>query len=348
MRHRGPDDAGEWWSTDGRIGFGHRRLAIIDLSPAGHQPMHDDTGELSIVFNGEIYNFNDLRKELVEKGICFSSQSDTEVVLASYRVWGTDCLTRLNGMFAFALYDASQKLLFMARDRAGEKPLFYTLESGSILFSSELKGLMANPSISRRVDPVALDCYLAEGYVPADRCILSGISKLPPAHALLFDLKCGQSKVWRYWNLPALSPNTDSGIVDNRELLIELEALLEDAVRRQLVADVPVGVLLSGGVDSSLVTAMAVRAAPKVKTFTISFPGYVKYDETEHARLIARHFSTEHLELEAEAGTVDLLPMLARQFDEPLIDSSMIPTYLVSRLICQHCTGGRSGRGPAS
>lgn len=345
MRHRGPDDAGEWWASDGRVGLGHRRLAIIDLSFAGHQPMLDATGELFIVFNGEIYNFDDLRAELVTKGIAFRSNSDTEVILAAYREWGTECLLRLNGMFAFALYDSRREQLFLARDRAGEKPLFYSQERGAIRFASELKGLMADPALPRRIEPEALDCYLAEGYVPGNRCILQGVKKLPPAHALMFDLNSGKSRLWRYWKLPSWDSSTMSGPGSERELLDELEALLEDAVRRQLVADVPVGVLLSGGLDSSLVTAMAVRATPDVKTFTIRFPGHGKYDETEHARLVARHFGTEHLELEAEPTTVALLPMLARQFDEPMIDSSMIPTYLVSQLIRQHCTVALGGDG---
>lgn len=342
MIHRGPDDAGEWWSADGGVGLGQRRLAIIDLSPAGHQPMLDASGELGIVFNGEIYNFADLRRELAARGHAFRSQSDTEVLLAAYREWGTDCLARLNGMFAFALYDGRRRHLFMARDRAGEKPLFYAQANGTLRFASELKGLLADPALPRRINREALDCYLAMGYVPGERCILQGVNKLPPAHALLFNLNDGQTRVWCYWALPELGA---AGPMDEAALLDELESLLEDAVRRQLVADVPVGILLSGGVDSSLVTAMAVRATPKVKTFTIRFPGYGHYDETEHARLIARHFGTDHVELAASESTVDWLPVLARQFDEPMVDSSMIPTYLVSRLIREHCTVALGGDG---
>ena len=345
MRHRGPDDAGEWWSADGRIGLGHRRLSIIDLSPAGHQPMLDAAGELTIVFNGEIYNFSDLRRELVAKGHAFRSQSDTEVILAAYREWGTECLSRLNGMFALALYDSPRRQLFLGRDRAGEKPLFYALANGALRFASELKGLMADPALPRSIDPEALDCYLAMGFVPGERCILQGVKKLPPAHALTFNLDSGQSRLWRYWTLPELNPQAATDQANEPALMDELETLLEDAVRRQLVADVPVGVLLSGGVDSSLVTAMAVRTAPRVKTFTIRFPGYGQYDETEHARLIARHFGTEHVELEAAESKVDLLPLLARQFDEPVVDSSMIPTYLLSRLIREHCTVALGGDG---
>lgn len=345
MLHRGPDDAGAWFATDGRVGLGHRRLSVIDLSPAGHQPMQDATGLLTLVFNGEIYNYLDLQQELTSKGHTFHSHSDTEVILAAYREWGTDCLARLNGMFAFALHDATRQMLFLARDRAGEKPLFYALNNGQLRFASELKGLLADPLFPRRIDPNALDCYLSMGYVPGARSIVEGVNKLPPAHALGFDLQHGTSKVWRYWQVPDLTPETATGPVDELGLLNELEVLLEDSVRRQLVADVPVGVLLSGGVDSSLVTAMAVRASQQVKTFTVAFPDFGKYDESKHARLIAEYFGTEHIELEAGNVGPELLPILARQYDEPIIDSSIIPTYLVSKLVRQHCTVALGGDG---
>lgn len=344
MAHRGPDDAGVWWSADGRVGLGHRRLAIIDLSPAGHQPMQDVTGSLTIVFNGEIYNYRDLQQELAAKGHTFRSHSDTEVILAAYREWGVDCLARLNGMFAFALYDGTQQTIFLARDRAGEKPLFYTLNNGILRFASELKGLLADPAMPRRINAEALDCYLAMGYVPGERCMVQGVCKLPPAHALLFDLKTASSRIWRYWQLPA-PPAGGGRLQDELVLLADLEALLEDAVCRQLVADVPVGVLLSGGVDSSLITAMAVRASSQVKTFTVGFAGFGKYDETGHARLIAQHFNTEHIELNAGQVTPDLLLLMARQYDEPMIDSSMIPTYLVSQLVRRYCTVALGGDG---
>jgi asparagine synthase (glutamine-hydrolysing) len=344
MRHRGPDDSGEWWSSDWRVGFGHRRLAIIDLSILGHQPMHDNSRELVIVFNGEIYNFRDLRRELNAKGHCFSTSSDTEVILEAYNEWGTDCLDHLNGTFAFALFDSRKQKLFMARDRAGEKPLFYSYDNGVLRFASELKALMADPTFHRNIDFEALDCFLAQGYVPGERCILQGINKLPPSHAFWFDLNTGQTRLWRYWRLPSFT-NEGKKKPSEAELLDKLESLLENSVRRQLLADVPVGILLSGGVDSSLITAMAVRSSPHVKTFTIRFPGYGKYDETKHARLIAKHFGTEHIELDAVETTADLLTILARQFDEPIVDSSMIPAFLVSQLIRPHCTVALGGDG---
>jgi asparagine synthase (glutamine-hydrolysing) len=307
--------------------------------------MQDSSGTLCITFNGEIYNYRDLCCELESRGHIFRSASDTEVILEAYREWGVDFLSHLNGMFALGLCDHGAQRLLLARDRAGEKPLFYILSNGTLRFASELKALMADPALPRRINPEALDCYLAMGFVPGERCILQGVKKLPPAHALVFNLGSGQSRLWRYWQLPEWNPTPNAGQADEAGLLDDLETLLEDSVRRQLVADVPVGVLLSGGVDSSLITAMAVRATPKVKTFTIRFPGYEDYDETEHARLIARHFSTEHVELEAAESTVDLLPVLARQFDEPMVDSSMIPTFLVSQLIRPHCTVALGGDG---
>jgi asparagine synthase (glutamine-hydrolysing) len=343
MIHRGPDDAGEWWSADGRVGLAHRRLSIVDLSPLGHQPMHLRQRGLSIVFNGEIYNHNQLRKELIVLGFTFRSYSDTEVLLAAYAAWGCECLSRLNGMFAFALYDGPQDKLFLARDRTGEKPLFYRLANGSLQFASELKALLANPVNPRRIDADALDCFLAAGYVPGERCILAGFNKLPPAHALMFDLRSGLSNLWCYWQLPEWTSAHERW--DENALLEELETLLEDAVCSQMVADVPVGVLLSGGVDSSLVTAMAARSSGKVQTFTAGFPGYGKLDETEHARLISRHFGTEHIELMVEPTTADLIPRLARQFDEPIADSSMIPSFLVTQLVRQHCTVVLGGDG---
>ena len=345
MIHRGPDDAGEWWSADGCVGLAQRRLAIIDLSPGGHQPMSDVSGQRTIVFNGEIYNYADLRLQLSGKGHTFRSQSDTEVILAAYCEWGGGCLDHLNGMFAFAIYDRSRRSLFIARDRAGEKPMFYCKGANSICFASELKGLLAFPSVSRRMDMIAVDCYLSLGFIPGDRCILTGVRKLPPAHALLYELDTGISKVWRYWKIPSLETGLAIGKGTDEDLVSELEALLEDSVRRQLVADVPVGVLLSGGIDSSLLTGMAARANAKVATFTIRFPGYGKYDETEHARKIARHFGTVHSELVGVESTVDLLPVLARQFDEPVVDSSMIPTYLVSRMIAEKCKVAIGGDG---
>lgn len=344
MTHRGPDDYGAWWSLDGRVGLGHRRLSILDLSTLGHQPMEHQPRGLAVVFNGEIYNHHELRLELAQRGFRFRSHSDTEVILAAYEAWGRDCLHRFNGAFAFAVYDGMNGTVFLARDRAGEKPLFYRIEQDRLYFASELKALLANQDLPRRVDSEALDCYLSMGFVPGERCILQGYKKLPPAHNLTFVLRSGISKTERYWSLPQGSPEA-KGQIDENALLDELEMRLEDSVRRQLIADVPVGILLSGGVDSSLVTAMAARHSRKVRTFSIGFPGHGSLDETHHARLIARSFDTEHTELIAEPATAALLPLLAQQFDEPIVDSSMLPTYLVTKLVRDHCKVALGGDG---
>ena len=343
MRHRGPDDQGAWWSADGRVGLAHRRLSILDLSAAGHQPMADGTGRLWVVFNGEIYNFAELRGELRAAGHAFRSGTDTEVLLAAYRAWGEAFLGRLEGMFAFALYDGDARRVLLARDRAGENPLFYAHAAGTLRFASELKGLLADPELPRELEPEALEHYLAYGYVPGGRCILRGVRKLPPAQLAVFDLDGGGLEVRPYWRLP--EPPRGEG-ADAEELLDELEALLSTSVRRQLVADVPVAVLLSGGLDSSLVTALAARASARpVRTFTATFPGAGVFDESGFARTVARHFGTEHTELPVEPASVDLLPVLAAQYDEPLADSSMVPTYLISRLVRTRATVALGGDG---
>jgi asparagine synthase (glutamine-hydrolysing) len=343
MRHRGPDDSGIWQSGDRRVGLAHRRLAIIDLSPGGRQPMLDSSDRFSIIFNGEIYNYQELRLELERLGHGFRTASDTEVILEAYRAWGEDCLARLNGMFAFALYDNQSRRLFLARDRAGEKPLFYRYTPGKFVFDSELKALMADPAFPREIDLDALQYYLAYGYVPGELCILSGVRKLAQGQAIRYDLDADDLRVWHYWQLPDPSAKPSAS---EEELIEELEERLTDAVRRQLVADVPIGILLSGGIDSSLVTALAAKVSSgPVRTFTISFPGHGTYDEGPHARLVARHFGTEHTELVAEPASVGLLPELVRQYDEPMADSSMVPTFMVSRLIRRHATVALGGDG---
>lgn len=343
MRHRGPDDEGEWWSTDGRVGLAHRRLSILELSGLGHQPMLTSDERLSIVFNGEIYNFAELRETLKAEGHHFRSHSDTEVLLEAYRAWGTACVARLRGMFAFALYDAARQQVLLARDRAGEKPLFYTLSRGQLRFASELKALLADPAVPRVMDAAALDSYLAFGYVPGEQCLVAGVHKLRAGTLAVFDLTSGALQTSTYWTLPAPPIDAEG---DESALVDRLEVLLEASVREQMVADVPVGVLLSGGIDSSLVTAMAARISSKpVRTFTIAFPGEGDFDEGPYAKIVAAHFGTEHHQLVAGPASLELLPALVQQFDEPIADSSMIPTFLVSELIRPYCTVALGGDG---
>jgi asparagine synthase (glutamine-hydrolysing) len=343
LAHRGPDDAGEWWSPDGRVGFGHRRLSILDLSPSGHQPMVDPNLGLSIVFNGEIYNHNELRDELKNLGHCFRSSSDTEVIIHAYRAWGVNFLDHLNGMFALAIYDSANSTLLVARDRAGEKPLYFRSSQGTVHFSSELKALLSIKDLPRRISPEMLDNYLAFGFVATSGCILEGFNKLPPAHLLQFNTLTGSLEISKYWTLP--SPCEESADTNERLLETELENLLEESVAKQLVADVPVGVLLSGGIDSSLITAIASRHTNHLRTFTVGFPGSPSLDETSYSRIVARHFKTEHLEILADQSSSDLVPLLARQFDEPIVDSSMLPTWMVSNLVQQHCKVVLGGDG---
>jgi asparagine synthase (glutamine-hydrolysing) len=345
IRHRGPDDNGIWKSKNGLVVLGHARLSIIDLSPLGHQPMHYVNDSLTIVFNGEIYNYLELREQLIAAGHEFKTNSDTEVLMASYIEWGLDFLNKLNGMFAFCLYDSSKNIAILSRDRAGEKPLFYNINSTGINFCSELKGLMEDEKLDRKINPIALDCFLSQGYVAGEMCIFEKTKKLPPASFLIFNLNSGDCKVSEYWklkqndNLLSLDSLNDNNLVD------ELDSLLKDSVNKQLIADVPVGVLLSGGVDSSLVTAYASKCRSGIKTFTVTFPQYNKFDESKYARLISNHFGTNHIELEASKITPDLLFKLAAQFDEPMVDSSMIPTYLVTKLVKEHCTVALGGDG---
>lgn len=340
--HRGPDASGEWISKCGRIVFQHQRLAIIDLFESSNQPFTIEHDNYSIVFNGEIYNYKEIKSELMNYGIQFSTNSDTEVLLQSYIYWGRDFLKHLNGMFAFAIYDKIKNIVFLARDRAGEKPLYYYYSSGTLYFASELKALLKIPSINKNINYNSLDCYLSMGYIPNKLCILEGFNKLPAAHSMIFDLKTGNLIIKDYWQIP---PFDNTLKLSESSLLDELEFLLEDSVNKQLVSDVPLGVLLSGGIDSSLITAFAARSSRKLKTFTIRIPGNQSLDETEHARLIAKYFQTDHIELEAEEPSVDLLLTLAKSFDEPIADSSMIPMFLVSKLVREHCKVALGGDG---
>ena len=349
MRHRGPNDSGIWWDQDLRIGLGHCRLSILELSSMGHQPMIDDKTGSVLVFNGEIYNHVALRKELEGRGETFKSRSDSEVLLTAYRVWGVECVQHLDGMFAFGIYDAPNRTLLLARDRSGEKPLFIRNTRGQIRFASELKGLLTDPALPRTVRFESLNEYLYCGFVSGSACILDGYEKLPPGHCLLFDIGNGNLTKWRYWSPPTFDGSSiqknHPEASDYRDLLSELEELLSDAVHDQLQSDVPVGIMLSGGVDSSIIAALAARHRPGVKTFTVGFKDGGSYDERSYARLVSKHIGSEHIELVVDQLSVDLLPKLARQFDEPIADSSMVPTHIVSKEIKRHCTVALGGDG---
>jgi asparagine synthase (glutamine-hydrolysing) len=344
LAHRGPDGAGIWSAADGSVVLGHRRLAILDLSATGAQPMVTADQRLAITFNGEIYNHGELRAELAASGARFVGRSDTEVLLAAYAAWGERCVARLRGMFAFAIYDATSRSLFMARDRAGEKPLYWARHRDGLVFASELKALLVDPAFHPRISAQGLGYYLALGYVPAGLCILDGVHKLMPAHYLSWHIGDTAPAITRYWDLP--EPQLDTKVAAEAELVDELDCALTASIREQLVADVPVAVLLSGGVDSSVVTGIAARvSSAPVRTFTIGIPGDPELDESAYARRVARHFATDHVELPLDASSVNLIQTLARQYDEPIADSSMIPTYLLARTVSRHCKVVLGGDG---
>lgn len=344
ISHRGPDSEGHWKSEDRKIHLGHRRLSIIDLSVSGNQPMHFEAAEISIVFNGEIYNHLELKDDLVTKGHSFISKSDTEVLLHAYAEYGISFLSKLNGMFAFCIVDNKMGKVYLCRDRAGEKPVFYSFIDDTLSFCSELKGLIKDPSFIRTVDYAALDCLFAYGFIPGDLCIYKMAKKLPPAHLLEFNMFEKKIVVRPYWKLPANSAGLGYGLMD-QDIKDGLSDLLKDAVSKQLIADVPVGILLSGGIDSSLITAYASMTSSDLRTFTVSFPGEKKYDESSHAKLVSKHFGTKHTEIEGTKLTPNLLDLLAWQYDEPMIDTSMLPTYMVTNLVRQHCTVAIGGDG---
>jgi asparagine synthase (glutamine-hydrolysing) len=340
--HRGPDDEGLWGSADGAVALAHRRLAIVDLSANGRNPMFRRDDQLAITFNGEIYNFVELRRELEQHGHQFRSQTDTEVILAAYEQWGLACLSRFAGMFAFALWDGRQRRLWIARDRLGKKPLYYAQYGGFLRFASELKAISSIDGFPADTDPAALRMYLRYGYIPSPLSIFAAVRKLEPAHYLLCE--GGGVSLHSYWDpldfVGAPGPRTD------QEAETELERLLATAVRERQIADVPLGAFLSGGIDSSLVVAlMQEQSGERVRTFTIRFDN-PEYNEADHAAAVARHLGTEHAETTCdESQMLDIVARLPDIFDEPFADSSAIPTYLVSQVARRHVTVALSGDG---
>lgn len=338
LAHRGPD--GDGFFCEGPVGLGHRRLAIIDLA-TGDQPMASDDGSSVIIFNGEIYNFRELRRELEGRGATFRTSSDTEVILRAYEAWGVECLSRLRGMFAFAVWDKAQRRLFLARDRVGIKPLVYAWDGRRLLFGSEIKALLEDAAVPRELDWEALRDFLTLHYIPSPRTIFRSIRKLPPASYLLLDLGRAEPEIHRYWDL-RFAPDSRPTEAD---WLDGLRWHLTDAVRSHLVSDVPIGAFLSGGVDSSTVVALMAQATEgRVRTFSIGFDDG-DFDELAHAREVARRYDTQHFEYVVKANALEILPRLAWQFDEPFADSSALPTYYVSKITREHVTVALSGDG---
>ncbi|MEO2198111.1 MAG: asparagine synthase (glutamine-hydrolyzing) [bacterium] len=337
LEHRGPDAQGVW--TDGGIGLGSRRLAVIDLSDRAAQPMANEDGAIRVVFNGEIYNFRELRAELETRGHRFRSDSDTETIVHLYEDEGADCVRRLDGMFAFALWDARTRSLLLARDRLGQKPLFYWHDGHSLVFGSEPKALLQDDTVPAEPDPEAIHHYLTYGYVPSPWSAFRHMRKLPPAHYLV--ARSGRIEIARYWSL-SYEPKREE---PEDALVEELDQLLGRAVERRLVADVPLGVMLSGGLDSSAVVALMRRATNgRIRTFSIGFD-QPAYDERRFARSVATAFDTEHHELAVRPDATALLPKLVYHYNEPFADSSALPTWCLSEMARQRVTVALSGDG---
>jgi len=338
LNHRGPDDEGIYIKNN--VGLAHKRLSIIDLTPAGHQPMSNEDGSIWIVFNGEIYNYLDLRKKLQAKGHTFSSHTDTETIVHLYEDKGIECVQDLRGMFAFAIWDDNKKRLFLARDRAGKKPLVYIHNKDCILFASEIKSLLIDPSIKKDIDTTALHHYLTYQYVPSPLTSFSGIKKLPPAHILVYE--GGNLIVKRYWNLSYQNKLQLPSVKEYGERFLEI---FQEAVSIRLRSDVPLGAFLSGGIDSSLVVAvMSKLMSQPVKTFSIGFEEE-DYSELAFAKVVAEKYKTDHHEFIVKPDAVEILPKLVWYYNEPFADSSSIPTYYVSKITRDYVTVALNGDG---
>jgi asparagine synthase (glutamine-hydrolysing) len=345
---RGPDSSGVWLDPAAGVALGHRRLAILDLSPEGAQPMLSADGRYLIVFNGEIYNFGVLRSTLIELGYHFRGHSDTEVMLAAITEWGlTAAVQKFIGMFAFALWDTQARVLHLCRDRAGEKPLYYGWVGNTLLFGSELKALVAHPDWQGQIDRSALTLFVRYGYIPAPHSIYQGISKLTPGTILSFEGEQVQTAApIPYWDLQTV---VEKGIREpfqgsDREAISQLDKLLREIIQAQMVADVPLGAFLSGGIDSSTIVAlMQAQSSRPIKTFSIGFSEQ-QYNEAEYAKAVAAHLGTEHTELYVTpTDALNVIPKLPQLYDEPFADSSQIPTFLLSEMTRQHVTVSLSG-----
>lgn len=342
LSHRGPDDAG--FFVDRQWGLGHRRLSILDLSPSGHQPMLSPDGNVVIVFNGEIYNFQQLKNELLEKGHTFRGSSDTEVILALYAEHGLDCFRKMNGMFAIGLFDKKRERLILARDRLGKKPLYWTHAKGTLVFGSELKALLTHELVQKEIDLLSLNKYLAYDYVPTPHTILKGVFKLEPGSYLVYEKS--QVQKTNFWDITFGNREISNSNRTLSALLTEMDERLSDAVKSRLIADVPVGIFLSGGLDSSTIAYYAQKASQqKIKTFSMGF-AEKSFDESRYARRVAERIGSDHYEHILSAGEcLDVISALPKYLDEPVADYSFIPTFLLSRFTRCHVTVALGGDG---
>jgi asparagine synthase (glutamine-hydrolysing) len=338
MVHRGPDEAGLF--IEKNVGLGHRRLSIIDLS-SGQQPMTNEDGSIVVVFNGEMYNYQNLRNHLITKGHIFKTRSDTEVIIHAFEEFGENCLEHFRGMFAFAIWDSRKRKLFIARDRLGEKPLYYAQWGDTFLFASEIKGILAHPAARREIDTESLDLYFGFRYVPGPNTMFKGIAKLQPGHFLW--IKNNTVATSRYWDFNAIQTRN----ISQETAEAEFTELLSESVRMRLMSDVPLGVFLSGGVDSSVVVAlMSELVAEPIKTFSVGYTGDAAENEFEYARMVANRYKTDHHELRLTADDfLSFLPKLLWHLDEPIADASTIPLFFISQLAKEHVTVVLSGEG---
>jgi len=344
LLHRGPDDAGLFVSEDGRAGLGFRRLRILDLTPNANQPLANEDGSVRVVFNGEIYNYRELRRDL-ERRHQFRSQSDTEVIVHLYEEKGADAIAELEGMFAIAIWDARQRRLLLARDRPGKKPLFFARTRDRVVFASEVKALFQHPHLDLEPDPATFPSYFIHGYVPSPRTLYRGVEQVEPASHVTVSVD-GEMRARTYWQLPYPSVRDLAATPRPSDAPARVRKLVERAVAKRLVSDVPLGAFLSGGVDSTIVVGVMSRLMSEpVKTFSIGFEGDAAYDESSYARLAATRFGTDHTEFHVTPSAIDLVEKLVWHHDGPFGDASAIPTYIISRLTRQHVTVALTGDG---
>lgn len=335
LTHRGPDSYG--YFNDKNIALGHRRLSIIDLSENGKQPMSNEDNSIFITYNGEIYNFQEIREELEKKGHKFKSNTDTEVIIHAYEEWDKECVRILNGMFAFAIWDSNKKILFLARDRLGVKPLFYYLKNNEFIFASEIKSILENPTVKKEIKLQSLNYFLSLAYIPSPNTIFNNLYQLPPGHTLVYSGKA--IFIEKYWDLQFTPKN-----YPEEYFLKTMDSILNDAVKRRMISDVPLGVFLSGGLDSSLIASLMKSYTKDLKTFSIGFEE-MEFNETNYAKQVASYLNTNHKEFFVKPNAISVLPRIIYQFDQPFADPSALPSYYLSELTRKHVTVALSGDG---
>jgi len=345
LNHRGPNSTGLWFSQTSNDAFGFKRLSIIDINERADQPLKSFCGNYRIIFNGEIYNFKPLRKRLIDAGYRFNTKSDTEVLLNSYIEWGSLCLDKVDGMFAFAIYDLLEKKIFFARDLSGQKPFYYSFQRGELLFGSEIKALaFLQP---QTLNENAVYSFFNQGYITSNQSAYENVVKLPPSHMMIFDLSTRDLKISNYNNILLESKKFLSDFPDDQksEPIKKLDYLIDKSVKNSLISDVPIGILLSGGLDSALIASYASKYKKHIKTFSVIFPGHQKYNEQYHSLRIADFLKTDHLEINAEYCSPSIIEDLSFYFDEPFADPSLIPTFILSKEVKKHCTVALGGDG---